>query len=348
MKILVRKSASGQWRKLEPFEFGGPDGELQLQTMLEKSPDLLTAQGGQPVLFFRSKVRLGNNEIDLLGVDAEGTIVMVECKLQANREARRMVVGQILEYAGQLCGTSYEDFEGMLNSDLGSSFVESVRQNVTDEGWAEADFQAEVRRRLDSGDFRLVIAINGINDELMGIVEYLKKRGGVRLEVLELQEFRDDSSGVEVLVPELYGSEGQTPVSRSHQHWDWESFSEDAAQKGLSTDQIQAIKDFYDAVAKLGEIRWGTGSTFGWFGPKLPFTSGSIVQVTSYGRLTFCFGSLGKSDAERIFREKLKELAIHKLGLTIPEDYQRRYPSYEFDWTEKTALLVESLKAISC
>ena len=101
MKILLRDSPNTPWQKLEPFEFGGPDGEKKLEELLEKSPDLLSSEGGKPVLFFKSQVPLGDNAVDLLGVDADGTIVLVECKLDANREARRMVVGQILEYAGQ-------------------------------------------------------------------------------------------------------------------------------------------------------------------------------------------------------------------------------------------------------
>ena len=95
MKILLRNSPEAHWQKLEPSAFGGPDGEKKLENLLEKSPDLLTKEGGKPILFFKSQAALGNNAVDLLGVDADGTIVMVECKLEANREARRMVVGQI-------------------------------------------------------------------------------------------------------------------------------------------------------------------------------------------------------------------------------------------------------------
>ncbi len=191
MKILLRNSAEDPWQKLEPFEFGGPEGEKKLEALLKKSPDLMTTEGGKPILFFKAQVSIGDNAVDLLGVDADGMIVMVECKLEANREARRMVVGQILEYAGQLWGTSYDDFEEMLTDNSGRSLVDMVREHISDDAWSEADFRAGVERGLESGKFRLVIAINGMNDELEGIVEYLKQRGGVRLEVLELQQFTE-------------------------------------------------------------------------------------------------------------------------------------------------------------
>jgi hypothetical protein len=351
MKILLRNSPEAPWQKLEPFEFGGPDGEKKLENLLEKSPDLLTTEGGKPILFFKTQVTLGNNAVDLLGVDADGMIVMVECKLEANREARRMVVGQILEYAGQLRRMSYEEFEEMLTADSDLSLMDMVRQHISEDVWSEEDFRAGVKRGLESGEFRLVIAVNGMNDELKGIIEYLKACGGVRLEALELQQFRDEKSRVEVLVPEIYGLLGRTASSsgpRARRAWNWESFAKDAAQKGLDSKQIKAIKEFHDKLQTdlRAEIKWGSGMVFGTFGAKWQFSSASVIGASPYGSLFFNFGNLGKSDIERAFRKRLRELAVDKLGLTVPEDVERKYPSYDFDWSQKAGLLLESLRAI--
>lgn len=251
MKILLRSSAEEQWHKLEPFEFGGPQGEKTLEHLLEKSPDLLTIEGGKPPLFFKRQVALGNNAVDLMGVDADGKIVMVECKLEANREARRTVVGQILEYAGQLYGTSYEDFEEMLTGESGVSLVDMVRKQISDEQWTGADFRAAVERGLKSGDFRLVIAINGMNDELNGIIQYLKERGGVRLEALELQQFTDEKSGVAVLVPEMYGLGGRTVGTTSTNQPDFLS-ALDENGRAVFTRLLEFAKDHSMPV------NWGT------------------------------------------------------------------------------------------
>jgi hypothetical protein len=172
--------------------------------LLEESPDLLPTEEEKPVLFFRSQVTLGSNAVDLLGVDADGAIVIVECKLEANPGVRREVVGQILEYAGQLRGMSYEEFERLhfesatpplaANSEL--SLVEMVRQCLKhNDSWSENSFREGIQRRLESGDFRLVIAVNRINKGLMGIVEYFDARG-VRLEALELQQFTYENHAV--------------------------------------------------------------------------------------------------------------------------------------------------------
>lgn len=351
MKILLRNSPEAQWKKLEPFEFGGSDGEKKLESLLEKSPDLLTTEGGKPILFFKAQVTLGNNAVDLLGVDADGMIVIVECKLGANREARRMVVGQILEYAGQLHGTSYRDFERMLTGDSDLSLMEMARQHVSEDIWSEENFEAGIKRGLESGDFRLVIAINGLNDELKRIIEYLKARGGVRLEALELQHFTDETTGVEALVPEIYGLPGRTAgptPTRFSRAWNWESFEADAAQKGLDSEEIKAIKEFYDRLSNdlRAEIKWGAGVTYGSFGAKWHSCSGTVLWVSSNGKLCFAFGNLARSEVEKAFRERLRELAVDKLGLHVAEGFETKYPNYDFDWTGKAALLLKSLKAI--
>ena len=251
MKILLRNSAEGPWQKLEPFEFGGPGGETKLEHLLQESPDLLTTDGGKPPLFFKPQVAIGNNAVDLLGVDADGKIVMVECKLEANREARRMVVGQILEYAGQLHGTSYEDFEEMFAGNSGLSLVDMARQQISDDEWCEADFRAGVERGLKSGDFRLVIAITGMNDEFEGIIGYLKDRGGVRLEALALQQFTDKKSGVAALVPEMYGLAGRTGGSTSTNQKDF-LWALDENGRAVST----RVLEFAEAHSM--PVHWGT------------------------------------------------------------------------------------------
>jgi len=322
VKILLRNSPDSQWQKLEPFEFGGPDGEKKLETLLEESPDLLSTEWDKPILFFKSQVPIGSNAVDLLGVDEDGMIVMVECKLDANREVRRAVVGQILEYAGQLRGMSYEEFDNLLKANADSSLVETAKLHIPNDEWSGEAFRAAIKGRLEAGDFRLVIAINGMNEELKVIVEYLRGRG-VRLEALELQRFWDDKTGVEVLVPEIYGLLGRatgTSVQPARPAWDWGSFAEDAAQKGLEAEEIKAIEDFYECLQRdLGaKIRWGSGASYGYFGAYWPFSSASPVGVSSNGRLGFAFVNLQKTEAERAFRVRLRDILVDNLSLTRP------------------------------
>jgi RecB family endonuclease NucS len=49
--------------------------------------------------------------IDVVLIDERGRLVIVECKLWRNPQARREVVGQILDYARELARFSYDDLQ---------------------------------------------------------------------------------------------------------------------------------------------------------------------------------------------------------------------------------------------
>src|ERR1700682_1891805 len=61
-------------------------------------------------------LRYGSSNVflDLLGVSATGRLVLVECKLWRNPEARREVVAQLFEYATLLSEWTYSDLEARL------------------------------------------------------------------------------------------------------------------------------------------------------------------------------------------------------------------------------------------
>ncbi len=205
MKILLRNNQRKEWQKLEPRVYGK---EHQLEELLAESPDLLPGEESERVIFFKRQVPLGQNAVDLLGVTSAGSITVVECKLDCNREARRTVIAQILEYGSQLWGMEYDEFEGLLSQGREEPLADTVRR-LAGPGWSEEAFVAGTKRALENGDFRLVIAINGVTNELKGIMEYINCEPGRHIEALELQHF--SNGGDEVLVPELFGTDARRP-----------------------------------------------------------------------------------------------------------------------------------------
>jgi hypothetical protein len=53
----------------------------------------------------------GAGFIDVLLVSEHGRLIVVECKLWRNPQARREVVGQVLDYARELARYGYEDLQ---------------------------------------------------------------------------------------------------------------------------------------------------------------------------------------------------------------------------------------------
>ena len=53
----------------------------------------------------------GTGKADVVIVEASGDITVVECKLRANPEIRRHVVGQLLAYSSAIWQMSYAEFD---------------------------------------------------------------------------------------------------------------------------------------------------------------------------------------------------------------------------------------------
>ena len=59
--------------------------------------------------------------VDMLFANDAGLLTLVECKLWKNPEARRQVVGQILDYAKELSRWSYQDLQAAIRTARGTT-----------------------------------------------------------------------------------------------------------------------------------------------------------------------------------------------------------------------------------
>ena len=188
-----------------------------------------------------TEFRVRTGPIDVLLVDSDGVITVVECKLGANRQSRREVVGQLIDYASALRGTTYDDFAATFakcNQSVAlEDAVEAGAGAVLD---AEA-FRANTGSRLAKGEFRLVIAVDEINDDLQRAVEFLNENstGNIVFFALEVGYFRQGE--VEILAPRTFGHEveiaGKGPVSTTKPRW--------------TADQVtEAVLELPDAAAR--------------------------------------------------------------------------------------------------
>ena len=69
-------------------------------------------------------------------------------------------------------------------------------------GVSEADFVDAVSRSLRYGDFHLIIAGDGIRDDMSAIGEHMTGQGA-RLALVEFQMWQDEASGQRLLVPQI-------------------------------------------------------------------------------------------------------------------------------------------------
>lgn len=117
---------------------------------------------------------------DILFATKEGRLCIVEAKLWRNPEARRKVVGQILDYAQELAGWSYEDLQRQISRTTGRKgnvLFDQVKTRFPEVD--EADFIDAVSRSLRRGEFLLLILGDGIREGVSAIAEYIDNSGNL-------------------------------------------------------------------------------------------------------------------------------------------------------------------------
>jgi hypothetical protein len=100
---------------LERVRLDGGISENWLQTRLFEYPNSLPLgeidPGYQRIAVLCMEMSTPAGAVDIVYVTPEGRLVIIETKLWRNPEARRKVVGQILDYAKELITWSYADLQ---------------------------------------------------------------------------------------------------------------------------------------------------------------------------------------------------------------------------------------------
>ena len=118
-------------------------------------------------------------QVDNLWLTPDGGIVLGECKLARNPQARREVVAQVLDYAGALRSMHYEDLEGAARQALRDPEA-SLWSFVSEKSDLEqAQFADAIERRLRLGQFLLLIIRDGIQEGAEALVSSLQLHAGI-------------------------------------------------------------------------------------------------------------------------------------------------------------------------
>lgn len=214
-RIYTRGERGG----LEPQEEEPFSTEDELQALIAEHPELLDGEQIRPgnprrwILVTREQGIADTPDaaerwsVDLLIVDQDAVPTLAEVKRGSNRELRRTVVGQLLEYAAHAAGTWTVDklrqrFKESTNA-RGRDPDEVLAELLQEEPDADA-FWENVATNLAARRLRLLFIADEIPDELERVVEFLNEQMP-RIEVLavEIKQFRGESR--QTLVPRVIG-----------------------------------------------------------------------------------------------------------------------------------------------
>lgn len=116
--------------------------------------------------------------VDALMVTPNGRLVIIEAKLWKNPEARRKVIGQILDYAKELKRWGYEDLQREVARATGRKG--NVLYEIARSGGSELDessFVDTISRSLRRGQFLLLVIGDGIKEGVASIASFLQQTG---------------------------------------------------------------------------------------------------------------------------------------------------------------------------
>ncbi|SFP84237.1 hypothetical protein [Sphingomonas rubra] len=184
-----------------------PQGEARreavLRDLIAEHPALLPVHDldpsyGRLVTVTRELSIPGVGFVDVLLMDEAGRLVMVECKLWRNPQARREVVGQILDYARELSRYGYEDLQRQVSiaTRRQGNVLYALAQEVGGT-LPEAEFVDRVTRDLAAGRFLLLVVGDGIAEGTRRIGEYLRDQPGLAFGfgLIEIAEYRHTDAG---------------------------------------------------------------------------------------------------------------------------------------------------------
>lgn len=244
-QILIREEG-GEWSEPRGTGFAL---ENDLQEILAEHPELIPGVGATAAACREFQSEVG--PADIVVVDEGGEVTVVECKLATNPQIRREIIGQLFDYASRLWRMDIDEFSRRWSARTGQPLFVSDDAGVA--------LQGAVAANLVSGRFRLVLAVDEINEPLKGMVEYLNAMSGPETSVIAVEYRRFWHGGVEVLMPQKYGQELAESKIAAESPKTW--WSEETYRAWLEEHQPEALHLFNSLLASAATHGWGfTGS----------------------------------------------------------------------------------------
>jgi hypothetical protein len=197
--------------------------------MLLESPELLPTQEAQRPVVMADEFPVSVGSVDLVGVSAAGWITVVECKLKANSEIKRSIVGQLFAYGSALWEMPFEDFDRRRRQRTGMGLADHIAKEAAQHGfaWDRDGFATAVEGNLNEGRFTLVVAVDEITAELKRIIEYLSAHTVGEVDVVALELGYVAEGDWQIIVPQTYGvelAERKNTTAKPQRKWDETTF----------------------------------------------------------------------------------------------------------------------------
>ena len=190
--------------------------ENWLQKIIHKNPQILPIDdiesGFAPLISLGREISTSVGYIDNLYISPNGYLTIVETKLWKNPEAKREVVGQIIDYAKELTNWNFTKLnDGVKNSSQlynnnSKGIIELIKDFENIEEHEEYKIIDNIERNLKRGRFLLLIVGDGIRESVEEMVDFLSNTPQIQftLGLVELQFYKNPNvEGELIAIPNL-------------------------------------------------------------------------------------------------------------------------------------------------
>ena len=337
--LIFKMRPGGALAAVQSTTYGS---EAALQQLLADNPEVMVV-GGHRWLLVRREVPVAVDQVgsgvwalDHLFIDEEAVPTLIETKLASNPQARREVVGQMLDYAAN--GSTYWPIERIKQwfSDTASAMganPDAVLEDFIDESIQPHEFWDRVRVNLEAGRLRLLFIADQIPVELQRIVEFLNEQmSNTEVLALEIRKYVDDGTGEATLIPRLFGLTARAQTARPEgRRWNESSLLE-ALRTRVSDAEVKTAQAFV-AWGRRNQDKewWGEGSRAGSYYPGFVANGMDYWPVTlwSYGAIAINFHTIARRQpfSDEALRREFRDRLVQIPGVPIPDEALARAPS---------------------
>ncbi|MGB9911325.1 MAG: hypothetical protein ACPLKP_01830 [Microgenomates group bacterium] len=217
MAIIISKSGQNAI-KIEKSDL---ENEKHLQQYIYNNPEsipLYNIKEDIRLLILAREFSTKSGPIDALGIDKDGEIYLIETKLYKNSD-KRMVVAQVLDYGASLW-SNYRDFNNFINqieTHTFKDFNQNLSQRLNDffgiSKEEEKTLLENVRRNLNEGNFKFVVLMDHLHDQLKDLIIFLNNNSEFTIYAVELEYYKHQD--FEILIPKLYGAEIKKDIGKN-------------------------------------------------------------------------------------------------------------------------------------
>lgn len=190
--------------RLGSADHEGDQREAFLQNLVHEHPEIIPMADIEPAFMplipICRELPTAAGYLDNLWLTPEGGIVLGECKLFRNQQARREVIVQALDYARAVGKLRYDELEAAVQKALRltSASLWDIARDRSELAGSQfeldrAQFEDSVQRRLQQGRFMILIIGDGIQEGVEALASYLQLHAGlhVGLALVDLSIWRD-------------------------------------------------------------------------------------------------------------------------------------------------------------